>query len=63
VGGPRRVRLLFDENLSSRLAGQLIAELSGSTVDRDRNLVASPDVLAPVVFFAGYQTVRRRFHQ
>jgi predicted nuclease of predicted toxin-antitoxin system len=37
------MRLLFDQNLSPRLVGQLAAEFSGSQHVRDAGLAAAPD--------------------
>ena len=41
---PRRVRLLFDENISSRLTGLLQNEFPGSIHVRDVELVGTSDV-------------------
>jgi predicted nuclease of predicted toxin-antitoxin system len=37
------MKLLFDQNLSHRLVGQLAAEFPGSAHVRDANLAAAPD--------------------
>ena len=47
MGGAGRVRLLFDQNLSPRLAGLLAAEFPGSAHVRDVGLAAAPD---PVIW-------------
>jgi predicted nuclease of predicted toxin-antitoxin system len=43
VGGPGRMKLLFDQNLSHPLVGQLAAEFAGSAHVRDVGLAAAPD--------------------
>src|SRR5438105_127783 len=43
LGGSRRMKLLFDQNLSHRLVARLAAEFPGSAHVRDVNLAAAPD--------------------
>jgi predicted nuclease of predicted toxin-antitoxin system len=43
VGGPGRMKLLFDQNLSHQLVGLLAAEFPGSVHVRDVGLAAAGD--------------------
>ena len=43
MGGPGCMKLLFDQNLSHKLVGQLSAEFPGSTHVRDAGLATAPD--------------------
>ena len=43
MGGPGRVKLLFDQNLSPRLVGQLASEFPGSAHVRELRLATAPD--------------------